>query len=257
MGTVTSRDGTVIGFHTVGQGPPLVLVHGTAADHTRWLPVLDQLAEQYTVHAVDRRGRGLSGDGPDYDIRREGEDLAAVIGAAGKDVYVVGHSYGALCSLEAALLTNAVNRILLYEPPAATPGHQVSSPALLAALREAGSPEEIVTVLFRDALSMSDEQLSALRGTPVWLARLAAAPTVPREFATVEDFDIAASRFAGIRAPVRLLVGTESPAYFRPAAEALATQLRDVEVLDLPGQAHVAMDSAPDLFLDRVLGFMR
>jgi hypothetical protein len=37
---VVSRDGTKIAYWTSGDGPPLVLVHGTTADHTRWAPVL-------------------------------------------------------------------------------------------------------------------------------------------------------------------------------------------------------------------------
>ena len=109
--SVVSADGTTIGFESLGAGPPLVLVHGGTADRTRWAPVRERLAERYTVHIVDRRGRGLStAEADQYDIRREGEDIAAVVAAVGPDVYLFGHSYGALCSLEAALLTDAIGR---------------------------------------------------------------------------------------------------------------------------------------------------
>jgi pimeloyl-ACP methyl ester carboxylesterase len=256
MGTVTSRDGTAIGFASFGEGPPLVLVHGSTADHTRWSAVLPTLAEQYTVHAVDRRGRGLSGDHETYDIRREGEDIAAVIDAVGPDVFLVAHSYGALCSLEAALRTEAINRIVLYEPPGETPGHRVSSPALLAALEQAPTPDETVTIVFRDVLNLPPAEIEAMRGTPVWQARLATAPTFLRELRSIEQFTFS-TRLASIDVPVRLLVGTESPAYFRPAAEAIAAQVPNVEIVDLPGQAHTAMDTAPDLFLEKVLTFRR
>src|SRR5262245_25753655 len=171
MGTVTSRDGTEIGFASFGEGPPLVLVHGSTADHNRWAAVLPRLASHYTVHAVDRRGRGLSSDNESYDIRREGEDIAAVIDAVGPSVFLVGHSYGALCSLEAALRTDAVDRIVLYEPPGETPGHRVSSPELLAALAQAATPDETVTIVFRDVLHLPEAEIAAMRGTPVWQAR--------------------------------------------------------------------------------------
>ena len=68
---VASRDGTQIVWWTSGTGPPLVLVHGTPADHTRWRPLLPYLEPHVTVHAMDRRGRGGSGDAPAYDLARE------------------------------------------------------------------------------------------------------------------------------------------------------------------------------------------
>ena len=77
--TVASADGTPIAVWRSGNGPPLVLVHGTAADHSRWAPVLPALAARFTVLAVDRRGRGASGDARDYALEREAEDVAAVI----------------------------------------------------------------------------------------------------------------------------------------------------------------------------------
>jgi pimeloyl-ACP methyl ester carboxylesterase len=78
---VASSDGTEIAFWTSGDGPPLVLVHGTPADHTRWQPLLPHLEPHVTVHAIDRRGRGASGDGPEYHLEREYEGVAAVVDA--------------------------------------------------------------------------------------------------------------------------------------------------------------------------------
>ncbi len=56
--SVTSVDGTPIAYWRSGEGPPLVLVHGTAADHRRWRPVLPTFEQRFAVCAVDRRGRG-------------------------------------------------------------------------------------------------------------------------------------------------------------------------------------------------------
>ena len=112
---VTSRDGTEIAYWTSGDGPPLVLVHGAAGDHTRWRPLLPHLEPQTTVHAMDRRGRGASGDASEYDLEREYEDVAAVIDAvaraSGSRVDVYGHSYGGACAFGAALLTWNIHRL--------------------------------------------------------------------------------------------------------------------------------------------------
>jgi hypothetical protein len=93
---VTSADGIAIGYWTSGDGPPLVLVHGTAAEHTRWRPVLPLLEPHAMVHTLDRRGRGGSGDHPDYALDREFEDVSAVVrslaDATGCPVHLLGHS---------------------------------------------------------------------------------------------------------------------------------------------------------------------
>jgi pimeloyl-ACP methyl ester carboxylesterase len=99
---VVSRDGTEIAYWTSGEGPPLVLVHGAPDDHTRWHPLLPYLESHATVHAMDRRGRGASGDAPGYHLAREFEDVAAVVDAvaeaSGSAVDVYGHSFGGLCA---------------------------------------------------------------------------------------------------------------------------------------------------------------
>jgi len=70
-GTITTEGGTPLACWRSGKGPPLVLVHGTAADHSRWGPVLPALEERFTVYSIDRRGRGGSGDSDDYTVERD------------------------------------------------------------------------------------------------------------------------------------------------------------------------------------------
>jgi Alpha/beta hydrolase family len=84
------------------------LVHGAPADHTRWRPLLPYLEPYVTVHALDRRGRGASGDAPEYRLEREFEDVAAVVdavAASGQPVDVYGHSHGGMVAFGAAALT--------------------------------------------------------------------------------------------------------------------------------------------------------
>ncbi|HEV2895162.1 MAG TPA: alpha/beta fold hydrolase, partial [Actinomycetota bacterium] len=116
---VASRDGTEIAYWTTGEGPPLVLVHGAVADHTRWRLLLPYLEPHASVHALDRRGRGASGDGPAYSLAREFEDVAAVVDAvaeaSGSAVDLYGHSFGGLCAFGGAALTASLGRLVLYE----------------------------------------------------------------------------------------------------------------------------------------------
>lgn len=116
MQTVTSRDGTPIAFWRTGQGPPLLLVHGATADHTTtWRFVRAELERRFTAYSMDRRGRGGSGDSGSYALEREAEDVASIVDFIGAPTRVLGHSYGGLCALEAALLTAHLHRLILYE----------------------------------------------------------------------------------------------------------------------------------------------
>lgn len=90
MLTVISKDGTKIAYDKAGQGPALILVGG--AFSYRKFPGMVQLAallsKQFTVCTYDRRGRGDSGDKQPYAIKREIEDIQALIGEVGGSAHV-------------------------------------------------------------------------------------------------------------------------------------------------------------------------
>src|ERR671915_2340148 len=150
--TVTSADGTPIACWRSGEGPPLVLVHGAAANHGRWSPVLPALEERFTVYAIDRRGRGGSGDGDGYTMEREAEDIASVVDSIGEPVNLLGHSYGALLALEATLLTQNIRKLVLYDPGIEAGEEIYPSEVIerLEALLEAGDRGEGVATTKRD-----------------------------------------------------------------------------------------------------------
>jgi pimeloyl-ACP methyl ester carboxylesterase len=255
--TVASKDGTPIAVWRSGDGPPLVLVHGTAADHNRWAPVLPALEEHFTVLAIDRRGRGRSGDAENYALEREFEDVAAVVGWAGDSVAVLGHSYGGVCALEAALRTDAIRRLVLYEPPMgflASPPHVV---ARLEALLAAGERDELVAYFMQQVAGLPAEQVELMRSLPAWQGRVAGAHTIPREERASREYTFEPGRFAAVRIPTLVLQGGESPEAFGVAAEAIRAALPDCRIAVMPGQRHAAMDTGTQLFTETVLGFLR
>ena len=255
-----SRDGTEIAYWRSGAGPPLVLVHGTTADHTRWARLLPNLEQHFSVYAVDRRGRGDSGDGAgdSYAIEREFEDVAAVIEAIGESVVLLGHSYGAICSLEASLLTDKVRRLILYEPPlpSGTPFYTPGVPERIQALVDAGDQEAGLEVFFREVVRMPEPELEAYRALPAWKERVMLAPTIARELVLDRSYRFRPERFAGFSVPTLVLLGGDSPPVFRQATDMLAAALPDSRVAVMAGQRHVAMDTAPELFLAEVGRFL-
>jgi pimeloyl-ACP methyl ester carboxylesterase len=264
MSKVTSRDGTEIAYWTSGEGPPLVLVHGTTADHTRWRPVLPFLEPHATVHAMDRRGRGGSGDGAEYDAVREFEDVASVIDAvseaSGTAVDVLGHSYGGFCAYGAAALTSNVRRLVLYEGWASPkPDRWLLPPGVeqrLDDLLAAGRREAVIETFMCDVVQMPDEELAVYRALPAWTARIAAAHTITREVhgGLSVAFDPAVA--ARITVPVLLLVGSDSPEFLSDY-EAVASALPDARTVVLEGQQHIAIDLIPEAFAQHVVSFLR
>lgn len=260
-----SRDGTEIAYWTSGDGPPLLLVHGATADHTRWAPVLPYLEPYVTVHAMDRRGRGRSGDAPEYRIEREWEDIAAVVDAVaaayGSPVDLLGHSYGGLCAYGAATLTGNIRKLMLYEgwppPNPAAVALPADIEARISVQLATGDREGALETMFRDFVGMPEADFAAYRALPVWRVRIAAAHTLLRECRAeaVTPFDPEQAK--RITAPVLLLVGGDSPDSVQAGYPIVAAGLPDARVVVIEGQQHIAMDLVPEVFARHLLGFLR
>ncbi|HEX2028474.1 MAG TPA: alpha/beta hydrolase [Nitriliruptorales bacterium] len=270
MGTVEatkamSNDGTAIAYWTTGQGPPLVLVHGTTSNHTTWDPLLPHLEAHLTVHAIDRRGRGGSGDAADYDLSREFEDVAAVIDQVAEtsrsQVDLLGHSFGGLCAFGASGLTSNVRRLALYE------GWPMPAPDLVAAPSEvmdtvakrliAGDDEAALETFYRQVVHMSEEELRGFRANSSWWqSRVEAAHTIVREDQAGRAAVLDPEQANQLAIPVLLLVGADSPDNLRGDPEALAEALPNARIDVLEGEQHLAHALAPEMFADRLLTFL-
>jgi len=260
---VTSPDGTHIGYFTRGEGPPLVLVHGALGDHSRWSAMLPYLEPHFTVHAMDRRGRGASGDHPDYDFSREVEDVAAVVDALAEDtgarVDVMGSSVGATFALQAASLTSNMRRLVLFEPPGPAvmdllPAHVLDR---LDELLEADDREGILDLAYRVVAGMSEAEIEHLRGQPEWSQRLAAAHTVPRELRTPRERMFDLEQAATVTAPTLVLLGDQTSEAYLRSSEAVVEAVPSARLILLEGQNHGAEMFAPAVVAEPVLAFLR
>jgi pimeloyl-ACP methyl ester carboxylesterase len=256
MERITSQDGTVISYDRYGDGPPLVLVHGGFSDHrTNWAYVKTPLGEQFTVSAIARRGRGETDATQGHRLEAEAADVAAVMHAAGEPVFLLGHSYGALCALEAAaLVPDRVAKLVLYEPP----WPNALSADLVARLEQLGAREQwnaLVETFLTDGLLVPAEDVAALQSTPDWAPWIADAEASLNDMRAVVRYTFTPERFRTLAMPVLLLVGSESPRELY-VTDALAATLPDVRVVPLEGQAHEGMTTAPELFVETVAPFL-
>lgn len=258
MESVTSPDGVTIAYTRSGKGPPLVLVHGTAEDQARWTPILRPLTEHFTVYAIDRRGRNGSGDAEAYALQDEAADLVAVVDSISEPAHVLSHSYGALCLMEAALRSDHLGKLILYEPPMPLKGDFYAPGSIdgLEAMLRQGDRVGVITTFLRDFLHLSPLELELVTYLPFWPGRVAAAHTIPRELRQIQGYRFQPERFSALKAPTLLMLGGDSPYYMKDTVEALHETLPNSQVLVMPGQQHNAISLIPDLFAREVLRFL-
>jgi pimeloyl-ACP methyl ester carboxylesterase len=245
---VDSADGTRIAFRASGSGEPVLFVHGSATSGADWAFVLPLLRDRFTVVTMDRRGRGASGDGADYAIDREAEDVLAVLDAVGAEL-LVGHSYGALCSILAAARGDGLRRLVFYEPPIAVREKGLAS---LDELVAEGQLDAALEWFLRGA-GTPDEQFDAIRSSPAWAVLLDAVAPLPRELHACAAWR---NPPGPIQVPALSLLGgdTDSRVYLDGLDE-LRAAFPNLRRGSIPGQRHIGHVFAAAAFAALVADF--
>ena len=256
--TVKSADGTLIAVEFAGAGPSLVLVHGGIGDHSRWQPLFPQLTPRFTLSAMDRRGHGASGDSPNYSLQKEAEDIAAVVNSCPGKVFLLAHSYGATCALEAAFLTPNIAKLVLYEPPIQVEQKFIDRVIVteLEKLIRNGEREEALVLFMRDIVKIPPAEIAAAKSLPSWATRVADIHSSVREIRATDGYTFDASRMRELTVPTLLLTGSDTAAHHKRAIAALAGSLPSRKVFVFEGQGHNAMDTVPKQFVEVVVNFL-
>lgn len=247
MPTVTSRDGTHIGYDRRGKGPAIIMVAGAtqyrAVDKTT-PGMADDLADRFTIINYDRRGRGESGDTAPYAVAREIEDIAALIELAGGQAGLYGMSSGAVLALEAgAALPDRVAGVLLYEPPIDTEQRSTDAwrqHAEMAQLAARGDAEGMM-LKFLSEVGMPPEDLDAFRQSPAWGAFASVGLTLEHDYrilAEATDGDHPPRRWQDIAMPVLVVNGDASYPFIDGGAAWIAAAVPGAKRKVLPGQSH-------------------
>ena len=261
-GSITSKDGTTIGYRQLGDGPGVVLLHGIMESAQSHMQLAEGLADTFTVYLPDRRGRGLSGpQGSDYRLEKEVEDLDALLTKTGAH-YVFGVSAGAIVCLQAALTLPAIHRAAIFEPPLIiddsvstafverfdkemAQGKVVS--ALVTAMKGSQMGPPVFNVMPRWLLELLTKMMTAseekkAKADDVTMRMLAS--TLHSDFQLSVETKEALESFKAIRADVLLLGGSKSPAYFKVALDALEKVLPHAKRTEFPGLNHGASGNA-------------
>lgn len=253
---VRSRDGTPIGYQRTGSGPPLVLIHGATSARWSFDFLLPHLVEHVTAYAVDRRGRGASGDGASYAIEREFEDVAALLESIPEPAVLFGHSFGATVALGAALHGSHIRGLVLYEPAPGFASVERETIERMETILGRGEPEEALVFAYR-SFGFTADEVETLRSLPTWSARVEFAHSVPREVRAEEAYSPSSEVLRRLEVPSLLLLGSESPAWAREGTRRIDADLPDSRIASLPGQGHMAHVTAPELVAAELLRHLK
>ncbi|XVQ15644.1 alpha/beta fold hydrolase [Spirillospora sp. CA-255316] len=273
-GSVTSRDGTVIGYRRFGAGPGVVLMHGSMMASHNFMRLGAALSGDFTVYLPDRRGRGMSGPyGPGFTLRHAAEDVQALMEQTGAR-NVFGLSAGAIPILQWALTCPEEYKIALYEPPLPVGDHSPVAwlpryeremaqarpgAALVTVAKGTNDDSRVIRMLPRAVLvplmSLGMRAQARQADGEVTLNDLIS--TMRQEARLVLDATDLISAATAVRAEVLLLGGGRSAQPFKDALSALHTAIPHARRVELPHLGHLAADNGgkPDLVAQRLLGF--
>lgn len=256
LSTVKSKDGTLIAVECVGSGPSLVIVHGGIGDRTRWTPLFPLFASRFKVCAMDRRGHGASGDSPHYSLQRGAEDVAALVNSRPDKVFVLGHSYGGVCALEAAFLTDKISKLVLYEPPLQDLDHSAVADRMERMIH-AGDREQALVSFLQEVVMISPSEVAAMKARPSWPRQVAGIESSIREIRALAAYRFNPKRMSTLNVPTLLLTGSETASpQLKQAISGLLNSLPNRSLFVFEGQQHNAMDTVPQQFAEVVGSFL-
>ena len=260
---LTAVNGEVrLAYDVRGQGEPLLLIQGLGYPRWGWGPIVDPLAERFTVVSFDNRGIGSSDvpRGP-YSASAMAQDAAAVLDSAGIErAHVLGASLGGIVAQELALTApERVERLVLACTTPGTRGHPMPARTIRLLFEmprlplETGLRRAIENALAEETLQRRPqlvERILALRladppDLPGWQAQAAAAM----------GFD-ALERLGEIRARTLVVQGTDDNVVDPRNAELLGERIPDARVELFPGTGHLLFWEEPKRFAEVVSSFL-
>jgi pimeloyl-ACP methyl ester carboxylesterase len=256
-----------------GDGPDVVLIHGLTGDLSIWFlcQAMRALSVTHRVTAYDLRGHGYS-DAPTtgYTSADHAGDLIALLDHIGaENASLVGHSFGAVIAMHAAVLAPVrTNSIVLSDPyfPALRHLEDVSrwghwqnfrQEALEAGVLLSDEHWYDLGRFFDQVINLEGDELRKLRqavGLPGLNRLLRLGRTRCGDDSKVEA-GLTAERIASVSVPVLALYGEHSP--FLATADYLVAHLPNCRKRLILGAKHRAPEESPETFVREVDNFLQ
>ncbi len=250
---VLSQDGEKISYLTMGSGPSVLVIPGALSMAADYAAFASALAEHFTVHIIERRGRGKSSpQGDDYSMFKEREDVFALQQKTGASL-LVGHSFGGLVALEVARNNPSLTKLAVYEPGVSIAGS--ISMDWMPGYEKKLAEKKYLDAFVEFSLGVGPERA---RNTPPWLMKLllplflssherklmlGLLPENLREHHEVARLDSSYENYREIAADVLLMYGGKSnTAWVDLSMERLAVVLPRSETKEFPKLDHFGID---------------
>jgi pimeloyl-ACP methyl ester carboxylesterase len=254
-----------IAYDIVGDGPPLVLVHGTPFSAHAWHRIVPELARNYRIHLYDLLGYGQSEmrDSQVVSLGIQNKVLAALLKHWGLErPFVICHDFGAATVLRAHLLDDCdFARMLIFDAVALRPW---GSP-FVQHVREheaafAGTPPYIHRAILAAYISGAVRRRLAEAELEPYLAPWIGEPgqgAFYRQIAQMDQLytDEVEPLYAKIRCPVSLLWGTEDEWIPIAQGRKLAGLIPDCRFTEIAGAGHLMQEDAPEAIVAEATRF--
>ena len=245
-----------IHYRILGEGPPLVMLHGMGSSSVDWFPVTPMLADRHQLILIDLRGHGLSSLplSRDYSVRAMAEDVWAVLDHLGLErTAMLGLSLGGCVTIQSAILhPQRLSRIVLVNTFAKLRGTGVKDMwgkikrGFVALQGMDKLAHYVATSLFSDPLTqaIAEEQLrrndvKAIMRTMMGLSRLNLLKELDR-----------------ISAPALVLIGDRDKTVPRRCADELLAGIPQAELVEVTDAGHALPFDQPEAFVHHVLAFL-
>ena len=251
VGEFADVDGAHVRFVDRGEGPPVVLVHGFASSLDVWDAVIDELAKEHRVLALDLKGFGWSSrpEG-DYSPAAEARLVLGLMTARGIDkAAVVAHSWGSSVALSMALeAPERVTKLALYDAWV----YEEQLPTMFVWARAGGVGEALFAAFYDERV---EDKIPIGFYDPKYVTQpivdgaekaLAFPGTKAAALAAVRGQRFAAlqERYRQVKQPTLLLWGREDRVTFVTFGERLLRELPDAKMHVYPRCGHFPMVEA-------------
>lgn len=261
--TITAN-GVPIVYEILGEGEPLVLVHGWAVHRGYWDGTAELLAREHRVIRYDRRGYGESGGRPDPTA--DPADLAALLDSLGiRRAHLMGHSAGSGTVRDfAGRFPDRVGGLVLFgagppadfQPGRRGMGEYFGEMARLARTDGIGAVREAVLEMAGREFGgpqTPEIQERSRRLIQAWQGWELLDPVPPSGMVD----PVGAGELDLVDAPTLVILGEDEGPYVHLAADAYAYGIPDARKVVVPGGGHTVDWVEPERFAAEILRFLR